>query len=400
MRCETASEECERLQPAAHRMNDRGIAKARTESYVLVGLASLAMYFCYLLVAPFLRPILSAIVLAILFYPVYAGIRGRLRKRNLAALLSTLLVFVIVVLACFLLAQVLASGLRGIYDSLRSAGNGNERLSLYLSDLLDKALAIAGRYLPVSTNDLRNATMRHVEQTVVLLLSMTVGALGSFTRLAVNALIAFFILFFLFRDGRDTLRRLVVLLPLEHGRVRQLILRVKETLHAVVYGSLSIAALQGALTGVGFWLLGVASPGLWAVVTALCALLPVVGTTLILLPAISMLIFTGRWIKGVILVVWGMAIVHPIDNLLRPFLISRRTELSTVYVFFALVGGLRAFGPVGVFVGPTILAAALALLQFLREEKRIAKRNSRWDLLVSDVKTQSTGQTGELVDRL
>ena len=95
-----------------------------------------------------------------------------------------------------------------------------------------------------------------------------------------------------------------------------------------------------------------------------------------------------------ILVMWGMVIVHPVDNLLRPFLISRRTELSTLYVFIALIGGLKAFGPIGLFVGPTILAAALALLQFFREEKRIAKRNARRELLRSDIKTLSTSQTG------
>jgi len=83
-----------------------------------------------------------------------------------------------------------------------------------------------------------------------------------------------------------------------------------------------------------------------------------------------MLLFSGHWIKALILLVWGLAVVHPVDNLLRPHLIGSRTKLSTLFVFFALLGGLDAFGGLGVFIGPIILAITLALLKFLREEKR------------------------------
>ena len=112
----------------------------------------------------------------------------------------------------------------------------------------------------------------------------------------------------------------------------------------LLYGTLTMAALQGGLAGLAFWILGVSSAGLWGIVTALCALLPLIGTGIVLLPAISMLIFGGHWIKGLILPVWGLAIVHPVDNLLRPYLIGSRTKLSTLFVFFALLGGLQAFG--------------------------------------------------------
>ena len=102
----------------------------------------------------------------------------------------------------------------------------------------------------------------------------------------------------------------------------------------------------------------------------LCALLPVIGTAIVLLPAISMLVFSGHWIKGLILLAWAMIVVHPVDNLLRPYLIGGRTKLSTLYVFFALLGGLKVFGPLGVFIGPIVLAITMALFGFLREEKR------------------------------
>jgi predicted PurR-regulated permease PerM len=224
--------------------------------------------------------------------------------------------------------------------------------------------------LPISNSDLRTAMANQAQKAVAVLLGMTAGALGSFTALLANALIAFFILFFLLRDGKAMLRRAAVLLPLRTDQTRRLFALVKDTLDATVYGTLAIAALQGALAGLAFWILGVSSAGLWGIVTALCALLPFIGTGIVLLPAISMLFFSGHWIKGLILVAWGLAIVHPVDNLLRPHLIGSRTKLSTLFVFFALLGGLKAFGGLGVFIGPIALAITLALLKFLREEKR------------------------------
>jgi predicted PurR-regulated permease PerM len=344
--------------------------KNRAALVFLLVLTAVALYFCYILIAPFLRPIIFSAVLAILSYPLHSRIVRRVRNRNLSAFLSTCVVVLFIVFSTVFLGRALATGLRDVYQSLNSSGDGGERLSLYLIHLLDRAVELMSRYLPISTSDLRTATVNQAEKGVALLLSMTAGAVGSFTALLANALAAFFILFFFFRDGKAMLRRTAVLLPLHSYQTRRLFTLIKDTLNATVYGTLIMAALQGALTGIAFWVLGITSPVLWAIVTTLCALLPVIGTSIVLLPAISMLIFSGHWIKGFILLAWGLAIVHPVDNLLRPQLIGSRTRLSTLYVFFALLGGLKAFGGLGIFIGPIVLAVTLALVKFLREEKR------------------------------
>jgi predicted PurR-regulated permease PerM len=335
----------------------------------LFGLTAVVLYLCYVLIAPFLKPILFSALLAILFYPFHSRIHW-IRNRNVSALLSTSLIILFIALSTLFLGRALATGLRDIYQSLSgSAGDGSERLSLYFIHLFERAVELVSGYLPISTSDLRAATVSQAEKAVAVLLNMTAGALGSITALLGNTLIAFFILFFFLRDGRAMLRRTAILLPLNADQARRLFARVKDTLNAIVYGTLTMAALQGALTGVAFWVLGVTSPVLWAIVTTLCALLPVIGTAIVLLPAISMLVFSGHWVKGLILLAWAMVIVHPVDNLLRPYLIGGRTELSTLYVFFALLGGLKVFGALGVFIGPIILAITLALFGFLREEK-------------------------------
>lgn len=346
------------------------MTKNRAALAFLLGLTAIALYFCFVLIAPFLRPILVSALLAILFYPLHCHIRHRIRNRNCSALLSTSLVILTVVLSTVFLGRALVTGLRDVYQSLNSSGSGTERLSLYFIYLFERAVELVSLYLPISPSDLRTATVNQAERGVGLVLNMTTGALRSFAALFANALIVFFTLFFFLRDGRAILHRAAVMFPLHRNQAKRLFIRVKDTLNAIVYGTLTIAALQGALIGVAFWVLGITSPVLWAIITALCALLPVIGTSIVLLPAISMLIVSGHGIKGLILLVWGLVIVHPVDNLLRPRLIGSRTELSTLYVFFALLGGLKAFGTLGVFIGPIVLAITWALFEFLREEKR------------------------------
>lgn len=335
----------------------------------LAALTAIALFFCYLLVAPFLKPIVFAAILAIIFHPVQVLTHRCIRNRNAAAALSTTLVILFITLASVFLGRAILSGLRDIYQSLGNPGESKERLSLYVVHILERVVGFAGRYIPISVTDLRVAISNQAEKVISSLLAMSAGALGSITLLVGNALISFFMLFFLFRDGRSTLRRGAVVLPLNRDQVLTLYACVKETLNAIVYGTLAIAAIQGTLTGFAFSFLGLTSPVLWGIVTGLCALLPVIGTGFVFVPAMSMLAFNGHWTKSAILLIWAIVVVHPVDNLLRPYLIGGRTRLSTLYVFFALLGGLKTFGALGVFVGPLILALTVALFRFLREQK-------------------------------
>ena len=181
--------------------------KKRAGLIFLLCLTVAALSFCYVLIAPFLRPILLSAVLAILFYPVHSRIARRIRNRNVSALLSTCLVVLLIVLSAVFLGQALATGLRDIYQSLSNSGDGSERLSLYLIHLFDRTVDLVSSYLPISSSDLRSAAVKQAENGVSAILGMTAGVLSSFTALLANSLIAFFILFFLLRDGNAMLRR-------------------------------------------------------------------------------------------------------------------------------------------------------------------------------------------------
>lgn len=351
------------------------ITKNRAALGLLLGLIVLALYLCYLLIAPFLKPIFFAFVFAVVFYPAHACIRHWIRNRNAGAALSATVIVLLVGTSLFFIGHALVSGLHDIYDSLSGSGESRERLTVFLIQLFDRAISWASHYVPISVPNLQGAVLSQVEKTVAGVLGATAGFVGSLSAFGLNTFIAIFVMFFFLRDGKTMVRRLAVILPLRPGQARRLLSLVKDTLHAIVYGTVAMAAIQGALTGLAFWFLGLSSPVVWGLLATVLAVLPIVGTTLVWLPAAGMLLVSGHWIKGLILIIWGVAVVHPVDNVLRPYFIGGRVKLSTLYVFFAVLGGLKAFGPLGLFIGPVILGITVGLLNFLREEMHAGSWN-------------------------
>ena len=372
------------------------IARSRIGVAFLSGLTVLALYLCYLLVAPFLKPILFALIFAVVFYPAHAQMRHWIRNRNGAAGLSATSVILLIGAFSFFIGRALVSGLHDIYDSLSGSGESRERLTVFIIQLFDRAIAWASHYVSISLPNLQGAVLSQVEKAVASVLGATAGFVGGLSALGLNTFIAVFVMFFLLRDGKSMSRRLAVILPLRIGQARRLFSLIQDTLHAIVYGTLAMAAIQGALTGLAFWFLGLSSPVVWGLLATVLAVLPIVGTTLVWLPAAGMLLVSGHWIKGLILIIWGVAVVHPVDNILRPYLIGGRVKLSTLYVFFAVLGGLKAFGPLGLFIGPLILAITLALFTFLREERRTGS----WDLqLHSRLEHETRRSVGPEIER-
>jgi predicted PurR-regulated permease PerM len=171
-----------------------------------------------------------------------------------------------------------------------------------------------------------------------------------------------FLLFFLLRDGRGMLKRLIGFIPMEPRPRGQLIAYLGDVTRAVVFGSVATALIQGALAGVGFALVGLPSPVVFAVLATIAAFLPV-GSALVLVPAVLYLIFQGHWGAGIFLAAWSAG-VGVIDNILRPFLTATQAEVSTLAVFVGAIGGASAFGILGLVIGPVLLGFISALLQF------------------------------------
>jgi predicted PurR-regulated permease PerM len=174
-------------------------------------------------------------------------------------------------------------------------------------------------------------------------------------------------LFFLFREGGLMRSRLERLVPLRAEQVERLFSGISNSIVANVYGCIAVGIGQGFLTSIAFWILGLPSPVLWGLVTALFSLIPIIGSAAVWGPAAIILLASGHWIKALIMLGWGAAVIGQIDSVVRPYVISGKAKLHTLLVFFALLGGVKAFGIMGLFIGPVVLSVSLVVLDMLQE---------------------------------
>lgn len=337
----------------------------------LAALSAVALGLSAWIAWPFLEPLVSAALMAIVFYPVHARVRRAVRSEGWGAGLSLLLVLLMLVTPAVLLAVTLTHEMGVLRTMLeeRSQGTG---AGAYLLHLGDQAVAWAGQWVDVSNIDLRRQAAEKLQAASGALLRAAGSVAGNVGGFFMSASVAFFTLFFMFRDG-DRFRELLVTgTPVDPAQMEQLLTGVAETIHASVYGVLAVSAAQGLLAGIAFWFLGVPAPALWGAVTAVFSLVPVVGSAAVWAPVALSLGFAGHWGKAAILVGWGAGVVGMADNFLRPYIMSERVKMHPLLLFFALLGGVQAFGLTGLFAGPVILAVTRTLVVLVRENAAAA----------------------------
>jgi predicted PurR-regulated permease PerM len=189
------------------------------------------------------------------------------------------------------------------------------------------------------------------------------GAIGTL----VSLMLALFVLFFVLRDGPRFARAVVRMLPIEPALRGKLSRHLIDVTRAVFMGIGLTALVQGTLLGIGFAIAGLPSPLVFGVLGVLFALVPVVGTAVVWVPATIWLLIQGESGYALFMAGWGVIVVGGVDNFLRPMLISGRVEVPTLAVFIGVMGGLSAFGVIGLFLGPIVLGLLVALFRFTTE---------------------------------
>jgi len=341
--------------------------KQAATAIFLVVLVTLALYFCFLIIRPFFSPIFLALMLAIVFHPVHIRIQARLRNRSTGALFSTILVLFAFLVPVIGLGIIVSRETSNLYRLLNERSTEQGGWNPYVMHGLQRVLSWVGRYIDLSNFDLRGSVLRWLEQISRYLFSWGAQIFSNFIAFVADAVIAFFTLFFFFREGSEAKEHVAVVLPLSRVQVERLFTGISNSIVANVYGVLAVGVSQGILAGIGFWVLGLPSPVLWGMVTALFSLVPIIGSAAVWGPAAIVLAVGGHWVKALILLGWGAGVVSQADNVVRPYVISERANLNTLAVFFALLGGVKAFGLIGLFVGPVALSFTLVVLEMLRE---------------------------------
>ena len=350
----------------------------RTTLWFLGTALLIAVGLAIVITRPFLNPIAFAIILAVVFHPVHQRVlRWTKQRRDLAALLSTLALLFLFCVPVLLLATVATNEAINAaqYVTRKSAEEGG--FTRFLTVMAESGLRFIGRWIDVSKFDIRGAITSHVQQAGVWVLGSGAAILGGFARMVVNAVITLIIVFFFFRDGRDWVRAMVNATPLAPSQAQELISNISDTIVANVYGILSVGAAQGILTGIALAIVGIPSPLLLGLGAGFASIVPVVGAGLVWGPAGIYLIFTGAVWKGIFVLLWGSVVISTADNIIRPWVVSGRVELHPLILLFFILGGVEAFGFLGLFLGP-VVASILAVLfrmfraDLIREEDSIS----------------------------
>lgn len=341
--------------------------------FALAAVAVLA-YFLFRIFEPFFGPIYWAFLLAFMLSPVNRRLRRLVGgRRGRAATLLTLGVALGIAAPAAVGAIVFAR--QAVELGHRLAAFGQRYQIGGVQDVL-KIPVIGGATewlqarFQLEAAQVQGWLVQGSQKAVQFLLArgsdVLLGALGIFG----NLVLMLFILFFYFRDGDAMAARIRNLLPLEPKRKERLEKHLESVTRAVVYGTVVTALVQGALLGIGFWITGVPSPVVFGVLAAVASFVPFVGTGLIWVPAALYLYAQGVAWKTIFLVVWSALVVGSADNFLRPLLVSGKSQVGTLTVFFGVLGGIATFGFVGLFLGPVILALALSLIEFAEEDGR------------------------------
>jgi predicted PurR-regulated permease PerM len=329
--------------------------KDRFTKFLFYVLVIVIGYLSYRILSPFLAPLAWAAVFAMMFQGVHGELSARFGPSR-SALVTTLLTAVLIVAPGALLVSVLA---REVPQVISYA----QEVSLTAPDRIERIWELIRARVPMSLPDDPMVLLREGVQRVAGVIAPAAGGVVADLLATLGSLfVMLFSLFFLLRDGEQLGRQIRDILPLPERESERLIAETRDLVIASVGAGLIVAAAQGFIAGVAFWLLGFNGPVMWGVATAFCALVPIVGSALVWVPATLWLLATGEITRAVILLIVGVVGVGMVDNVLRPLLLSGRTSASGLVVFLGLLGGASAFGFIGLVLGPIILVTAGSLL--------------------------------------
>jgi predicted PurR-regulated permease PerM len=312
------------------------------------------LILCALLLRPFFSAIVLAIVLAVITQRPYDWLASKIKNRSLCAAVALIVIVLAVIIPTFFLAQDLGVQALATIHSFRN-GAHQEKITSFIAN----RPALASRIEDFTSSiDLNNAA----RSTAAYLGGNLAGFLGNSVRIITQLVVMLFLLFFLLRDRALALASLRPLLPLHEYETTELLTRVGDTILATALGRLTIAAIQGVLGGLAFWVLGVPGVILWAFTLSACAMIPGFGAFLVWGPVAIYLGLTGHWGKAALLAIWGAFIVSTIDNILYPILVGSHLRAHTATILLSILGGIAVFGPIGIVLGPVLFTLATTLL--------------------------------------
>jgi predicted PurR-regulated permease PerM len=351
---------------------------ARIFSFVvLVVILLLIAGLFFHVMADFLLPIFLALVLVVMFGPLFRWLLARCGGRNrLAAVLTTVATMLIVLLPLLGLVFQVVSESVAVSEKLKVGGIDVQKISQTIVELGDRV------GLELDAKNLQESILADAQAWLYPVAKGTTQFLGSFL---IGLIVMVISVYYFFADGPEMIAALSRLSPMDDCYKQQLIEQFANVSRAVVLATLASAVIQGLFAGVGFYLTGFHSIFLLMAATMLMSMVPFVGPPAVWVPACLWLYFVdGQTGTAIGLAIYGTLIVSTVDNIVKPMVLHGRSNLHPLLALLSVLGGVRAMGPIGIFVGPMVVAFLQTLLNILHNElegMRETKGAGRSDVL-------------------
>ncbi|MCC6264983.1 MAG: AI-2E family transporter [Bryobacterales bacterium] len=321
------------------------------------GFIVLALVLLYDVISPYFQPLAWGAILAIFFFPVHIRVRRLVGKRTLAASLTLLFVLVSLVGPMTWLSITL---IQEANAAVRGMPQG------FLDRAADRVEEVA-KDVGIPIGDLQEQYRERLQAGTAFVATKITDILSTIIHSMFHLLIFLLTMFYLFRDGPRLMQILKDVAPVGEDTRDRMIGEATDMIQATILSSVVVSTVQGILGGLTFWILGLPSPLVWGLVLGVLAFLPVIGPSLVWAPMGAYMIFNGAPWRGAMLIVLGFVFVSSSDKVLRPILIAGRARLNELLVLVSLLGGLEAFGFIGIILGPVIVATCVGMLKGYRE---------------------------------
>lgn len=339
-------------------------------TYVLV-----LVYFAFQILSPFLTPLAWAGILALCLWPLHNKLKPRLGRTRTAILLTLLTAVIIIGPALWLSYSLVTQASQVVVETQKTLMRveNMEKIKLFWGKL--------SAQVPLPPiEELRGKITNGAGALTSVIASQAAGILQNVATVIFKTVITFLALFFFLRDGDRASDFIRNILPFSLEQQNRLITQTRNLIYSGLTATLVIAFAQGCLGGIIFAFLGLQAPIFWGSCMMLCAMIPVVGTSLIWGPAVILLMIEGQWPQGIILLVCGVGVIGMLDNILRPILLQGKVAMNGLLLFLSILGGIAAFGFVGLILGPVVMAAAVSLMGMLKtEQEDLTEREEKLD---------------------
>ncbi len=321
-------------------------------------------YFTYRIMSPFFSAIAWAVVVTIIFYPVYAFISRYVRPQPFASLLTVAVVLVVILGPFAYVTSVLVGEVQLIaskinankFDELQSV---MARLESY--PVVQKIISYTGMG-ELASQQAISENVKRIGKTIIQAFSLHIPDILS---VIANFVFMIFTTYFLLKDGSGFVSKVRKYMPFSEAQKERLGTQIKDMIVSTVYGGVLIAIIQGTLGGVAYYFLGIDSPVMWGVAMSVMSFVPLLGTFIIWGPTSAYLAMQGEIVHGLVLFLFGVLVISMVDNILKPIIIGSRTKMPTIIILFSVLGGIKLFGVIGLITGPLVTAVFLSVFEIV-----------------------------------